>query len=304
MNEALHKHIAELVAQNQVVLFMKGSRRVPGCGFSAQVVQILDEILPAYETVDVLSSPELREGIKEFSQWPTIPQLYVRGQFVGGCDIVRDMHASGELAKLLGVRVAEPEPPTVSMTAAAVRAFEAARAEAGEDELHLQIDAHFRPDLFFAPRAKGDIEVHGSGLLLLVDRASALRANGVRIDFVDGPGGGFKIENPNEPPRVRDLTAPEAKAMLDRGELMLFDVRPERERAMAKIAAARSLDAGGRAYLMGLDRTTPIALHCHHGPRSQAAAEELVREGFKNVYNLEGGIDAWSVMVDRSVPRY
>src|SRR5713101_2685553 len=97
-----HQHIAEILSENRVVLFMKGNRHFPQCGFSAQVVNILDEFLPSYKTVNVLSDPALREGIKAFSSWPTIPQLYVDGKFVGGCDIVREMRASGELASLLG----------------------------------------------------------------------------------------------------------------------------------------------------------------------------------------------------------
>ncbi len=102
LNESLRKQISGLLASNRVVLFMKGTRQRPQCGFSAQVVQILNKLLPSYETVDVLDSPELRDGIKEFSQWPTIPQLYVGGQFIGGCDIVRAMNASGELQKIIG----------------------------------------------------------------------------------------------------------------------------------------------------------------------------------------------------------
>lgn len=105
LSESLRKQISELVAQNRVVLFMKGTRHVPQCGFSAQIVKILDALQPSYETVDVLRSPEIRDGIKAFSEWPTIPQLYVDGQFIGGCDIVREMNASGELQKLIGVQV-------------------------------------------------------------------------------------------------------------------------------------------------------------------------------------------------------
>ena len=105
LNEPLRQQIADLVAQNRVVLFMKGVRQMPQCGFSAQVVKILNELQPSYATVDVLGSPEIRDGIKAFSEWPTIPQLYIDGQFVGGCDIVCEMHASGELQKLIGVQV-------------------------------------------------------------------------------------------------------------------------------------------------------------------------------------------------------
>jgi len=96
-----HAFIAQTVAENPVVLFMKGSAEQPQCGFSALVVQILDHIGVDYATVNVLSSDELRQGVKTFSDWPTIPQLYVKGEFVGGCDIVKEMFQAGELKPLL-----------------------------------------------------------------------------------------------------------------------------------------------------------------------------------------------------------
>ena len=101
LHESLRTQISALLASHRVVLFMKGNRQMPECGFSGQVVGILKMLLPSYATVDVLASPELRDGIKEFSQWPTIPQLYVGGQFIGGCDIVREMNESGELQKVI-----------------------------------------------------------------------------------------------------------------------------------------------------------------------------------------------------------
>src|SRR3954466_16329555 len=101
LSDAIRSQISGLIAQNPVIVFMKGTRRAPQCGFSAQVVQILDQLVPEYETIDVLSSAELRDGIKEFSEWPTIPQLFINGQFVGGCDIVRALKESGELEQLL-----------------------------------------------------------------------------------------------------------------------------------------------------------------------------------------------------------
>ena len=87
---------------SDVVLFMKGTPQFPQCGFSGQVVQILDHIGVGYKGLNVLENPELRDGIKTYSNWPTIPQLYVKGEFVGGCDIVREMFQAGELQKLLG----------------------------------------------------------------------------------------------------------------------------------------------------------------------------------------------------------
>ncbi len=92
--------IAKAVAENPVIVFMKGVPDQPRCGFSAAVVQILDQLGVEYVGVDVLQSEALRQGIKSFSDWPTIPQLYLKGEFVGGCDIVREMYSSGELQSL------------------------------------------------------------------------------------------------------------------------------------------------------------------------------------------------------------
>jgi monothiol glutaredoxin len=93
--------IEQEVRANPVVLYMKGSPVFPQCGFSAQVVQVLSELGVKFQSYDVLSDDDLRQGIKAYSNWPTIPQLYVQGEFVGGCDIVREMYLSGELAQLL-----------------------------------------------------------------------------------------------------------------------------------------------------------------------------------------------------------
>ncbi len=94
---AIAQFIDNEVKSNDVVLFMKGTPGFPQCGFSGQVVQILDYIGVDYKGINILTSDELRQGIKEYSQWPTIPQLYVKGEFVGGCDIVREMFQAGEL---------------------------------------------------------------------------------------------------------------------------------------------------------------------------------------------------------------
>ena len=95
------KRIQDEIDANDVVLFMKGNPVFPQCGFSAAVVQVLSEIGTKFKGIDVLEDPGLRDGIKEFSNWPTIPQLYVKGEFVGGCDIVREMHETGELQQLI-----------------------------------------------------------------------------------------------------------------------------------------------------------------------------------------------------------
>ena len=94
--------IADIVKGNDIVLFMKGTALFPQCGFSSRAVAILDHLGATYETVDVLQDPEIRQGIKEYSNWPTIPQLFVHGEFIGGSDIMMEMYQSGELQQVLG----------------------------------------------------------------------------------------------------------------------------------------------------------------------------------------------------------
>jgi monothiol glutaredoxin len=98
---AIFADIRQAVNENDVVLFMKGTPLMPQCGFSATVAKILDITGVDFVGVNVLADPEIREGIKAFTQWPTIPQLYVKGEFIGGCDIVREMYETGELKQLL-----------------------------------------------------------------------------------------------------------------------------------------------------------------------------------------------------------
>ena len=102
--DVVFDRIRKDIDDNDVVLYMKGDPTFPMCGFSAAVVQVLARMGVTYKSVDVLKDPEVREGIKRFTNWPTIPQLYIKGEFIGGCDIIRDMHQSGELAELFKER--------------------------------------------------------------------------------------------------------------------------------------------------------------------------------------------------------
>lgn len=304
----LKERLAALVASDEVVLFMKGQREMPQCGFSAAVVGVLDQYLPDYSTVDVLADQEVREGIKVFSEWPTIPQLYLRGEFLGGCDIVREMDASGELKEALGSLVREPETPEITLTPAAAEMVRNALSEAADDSfLRLQVDSHFRNDLFLGPREPGDVAVEAGDITIMLDRGSARRAAGMNIDFVDiGTGQGFKIDNPNAPEReeepelqkpkgtVRQMTVQQLKAKLDGGDAFdLIDVRTPGEREVALIEGSRPFDPPTMAELQGKARDTTLVFHCKSGQRSQQAAEHFVALGFTEVFNVTGGIDAW-----------
>jgi monothiol glutaredoxin len=302
MSDTVKTQIEQLIAQNKVLLFMKGNKHFPQCGFSAQVVKILKETGTKFETVNVLQDPAMRDGIKEFSSWPTIPQLYIDGEFIGGCDIVKEMYASGDLQKKLGVELAAVTPPRVTMDEGALKAIRAADEGTG-DVLRLEIGPQFQYDLHFGPRKAGDIEVTVSGLTLAFDRESAKVADGLQVAWVDTPeGGAFRIENPNEPARVKAISAAEVKRwQVDKKAFAFFDVRTDEERAIASVQGAIPLDA---AALRAVEKDTPVVFMCHHGMRSRSAAERALTDGFRRVYNLEGGIEAWSLHVDPNVPRY
>jgi monothiol glutaredoxin len=104
MNETIKKRISDLIEKNEVCLFMKGTPDVPQCGFSLAVANVLKHLNVNFEGINVLEDNNIREGIKEFSDWPTIPQLYINKKFIGGCDIVKEMFEKGDLQKILNVK--------------------------------------------------------------------------------------------------------------------------------------------------------------------------------------------------------
>jgi len=304
MEPAVRSAIQHAINENPVVLYMKGTRQQPQCGFSARVVEILDGMLPDYLTVDVLADPSLREGIKEFSSWPTIPQLYVRGEFVGGSDIVAALHESGELAEKFG-ELARASTPSITLSEAA-RAELLAAIESTDECIRLDVTPSFEHDLCVGVPDPRDVVLDVQGLRVSLPPGSARRADGIRIDYVTTPDGpAFKITNPNEPARVKRITPAGLRARLDHGDdVLLVDVRTPGERAIAHIEGSRLLDAVLRDEIASLPRDRAIVCLCHSGVRSRQAAGELVEMGFRDVCNLEGGIDAWSRDVDPDVPRY
>jgi len=303
--------IEGILSTDRVVLFMKGTRQQPRCGFSATVVEILDELLPNYVAIDVLADPDIREGIKVYGEWPTIPQLYVKGELVGGADIVKDLTATGELHALLGVEKKAAPSVTITITDAAAAVLREARAAEPADQqfLRVSVSPRFQHGLSFGPALPGDVVTEASGLTVRIDPQSAKRANGLHIDYVSGAQTGFRLDNPNEPPRVKlisvkDLKARSDAAAKDGPPLRLYDVRTFDEWQTARIAGAILVNDGVRDEIAALPKDTVLYFHCHHGGRSQAAAEHWLKQGFKTVYNVEGGIDAWSQLVDNKVPRY
>jgi monothiol glutaredoxin len=197
--DSVQQEIDDLVKGHKVVLFMKGNRQTPQCGFSARVIGILDELLDDYQTMDVLARAEIRNGVKEYSSWPTVPQLYVEGEFVGGCDIITEMAGSGELHQTLGIEMPEVSEPKISITPNALEALRDAPVPEGH-AIRLGISKQFQYELGIAQQSEFDFVIEIDGVKIVIDRMSAARANGLEIDFASEEGqAGFRINNPNEP---------------------------------------------------------------------------------------------------------
>jgi monothiol glutaredoxin len=288
-----------------VVLFMKGDRRQPMCGFSAAATNTLNELLPEYHTVNVLEDPEIREGIKVFGDWPTIPQLYVEGELVGGADIIRQMYASGELHALFGAAAPDRTPPEITITDKAAEAIRNGIANTQGLALHLEIGPDHSAGFQLAPAGDHDIVVTANGIEVHFDPGSAQRARGIVIDWVStvqGEGLSLKFPGAQE---IKSLSVQELKARLADGSVVLVDVRPAAGRAQAApLALARVLEEEGYDTLAALPKDTALAFICHHGNSSRAMAERFAAHGFTNVFNVEGGMDAWAREIDPMVPRY
>jgi monothiol glutaredoxin len=305
LSESTRARIDDLLAKNRVVLFMKGRRGAPQCGFSAAATDRLDALLDDYATVDVLADDEIRQGIKEYGNWPTIPQLYVDQELVGGADIVQSMFDSGELHRVLGVPEPDRTPPEITISDAAVAAIRNALSDADGLKLFLVVDGNFQPQFQLREASGHEISVVANGLEISFDVASAQRARGASIDWTKTPHGeGLAIHLPLAPPAVKPLDVQTLQRRLAAGDITVIDVRAPQERSLAPFARAEILDSATHERLAALPKDTPLAFLCHLGNSSRRAAEHFREHGFRDVYNVEGGIDAWAREIDSNVPRY
>lgn len=217
------ERIRAMVSGSPVFLFMKGTPEAPQCGFSYRVVEVLNGWKVPFQSFNVLSDESIRNGVKEFANWPTIPQLYVNQEFVGGCDIVEEMSSNGELGEVFS-------------------------------------EAY--PDQSFSA--------------------------------------------PPPPAQVQNIHPQDVKEMLEKDpQLFLLDVRSPEERSLATVEPSRLVDQELASEILNTwPAERPLILICHVGQRSLQAAEFFTQKGFRNVYNMIGGIDAWSLTVDSSIPRY
>lgn len=306
LDPAVQARIESLLRSQRVMLFMKGAPGAPQCGFSARAIGALEALGVGYGHVDVLADPEIREGIKIHGQWPTIPQLYVDGELIGGSDIVEQMLRSGELHRTLGLPAPDRTPPAIAIAPAALQVLRDALGNAGDGyAVGVDIDARFNTKLQLVPVEADAVTVDVDGVPVQFDAMQVRRADGLRIDWADDARGrGLIVENPNAPPAIAESAPGDVAARVRAGSLVLVDVRPAEERALATAPVPhRSFDGAGLPEIEALPRDTALAFLCHHGLRSRQAADHFRGLGFREVHNVAGGIDAWAD-VDASIARY
>lgn len=195
LNPDLKNNLDTLISTNSVVLFMKGSPQAPQCRFSARIVETLDVLLDQYHTVNVLESNELREGIKIYSDWPTIPQLYVNGEFIGGCDIIQEMNDSGLLSESLGIDTPQPTEPRITVSdSAAENLIEACESQEGA-AIRVLVTKDGRCSMALGSIGPKDLQTTSNGVTLVLDPFTANRADGLFIDHSrKGFSSGYEME--------------------------------------------------------------------------------------------------------------
>jgi monothiol glutaredoxin len=215
------------------------------------------------------------------------------------------MYASGELHSLFGATPPDRTPPEITITDKAAEAIRNGIANAQGLALHLEIGPDHSAGFQLAPAGDHDIVVTANGIEVHFDPGSAQRAKGIVIDWVStvqGEGLSLKFPGAQE---IKSMSVQELKARLADASVLLVDVRPAAGRAQAApLALARVLEDEGYDALAALPKDTAIAFICHHGNSSRGVAERFAAHGFTNVFNVEGGMDAWAREIDPTVPRY
>lgn len=297
LDPAVKNRIEQTLQSNRVVLFMKGTPKMPMCGFSARTVAALDSMIDDYASVNVLEDDAIRDGIKAYGQWPTIPQLYVNSELIGGCDIVTEMFNSGELHELLGLEKPDRTPPEIEITDTAAEKIREFMQGYPGTFLHFTIDSDWDAQFNLGPKQGHEVEAEAAGITVLMDLNTAQKARGARIDWVSTmQGEGLKLDLPGAPPEVKDMTPAALQKRINDGErIVVVDTRPEDERDHPPLDFARGLDQELMAELKDADRATPLVFVCAHGVSSRDVAEYYRKQGFLQVYNLEGGVAALSV---------
>jgi len=296
MNEQTKQQIESLVNDHTCVLFMKGTPQHPQCGFSSNTSKILKDLLnDEYSYCNVLEDQNIREGIKEFGNWPTIPQLYINGELVGGNDIVTEMYNTGELQSLLGLPLPDRNTPKILISDKARENILSGVENIGSNVLMLSIDGQYNTR-FSIEEPKGyEVVADVEGINLYMDIGSAKRAEGIEIDWVeDLQGAGLVIKNPNAPEEVKQISKEELAQGIENGHYThIYDVRSDMQFSQQSITGSKRLDKENMQLIEELAKDTPLVFVCAVGNSSQGACDFYRKKGFTDVSNLVGGVSVW-----------
>lgn len=308
LSAATRQRIEALRPTHRLVLVMSGTPNTLTCGSTVNICELLDGIGLDYAPVDGTGDPEFARGERHRAYRYGIPQLYLDGEFVASGDAIEDMANAGELHAGLGLAAPDRRPPEVKLSPAAAKFLRAVIAgREGGVVADIQITAQWSGCVRIEPRRKGTIQTEVDGVPLQFDLASVRRAEGMSIDWQDverGPD--LLLHFPNAPviEPVRPMSPEQADAGVRDGGLTIVDIRHPQERALARLNLPfLSLDEHNHV-IRNLAPDVPLAVLCHHGDRSVPAAEYLHLLGHRDVYYIEGGIEAWAERVDPSIPRY
>lgn len=298
MNQDAKQKIENLISSHKVFLFMKGTPQTPMCGFSGNTIKMLKDLLEDdFKSFNVLEDHEVREAIKTYSEWPTIPQLYINSEFIGGNDIISEMFNTGELHELLDLKKPDRTPPSMTISEEALEHIKEGMQEAGDNKLFLSIDDAFNTR-FSLDSPKGyEIVARVGDLDLYMDIGTAERAQNIEITWIEElQGSGLRIKNPNEPPAVIELSVAELQDWLETESIdnpLIFDIRTTEKIAIGTLPGGRRLDKEAISDIEKLAKDTPLVFVCQVGQSSMSAAEFFRKKGYIKVYNLTGGYDAW-----------
>ena len=297
MSDQTTHRIEKMLDENPVFLFMKGTPQTPMCGFSSNTVKILKDMIgDEFGSFNVLEDPEIRDGIKAYGQWPTIPQLYINKELIGGNDIISEMFNTGELHELLNIAQPDRTPPEISITDEALNHIKEGLKDMGSHQLFLSVDEDFNTR-FSLEMPKGyEVVADVGDLKVYMDIGTAKRAAGVEISWLDElQGSGLRIKNPNEPPAVQELTVSELQDWFatEVENPKVYDVRSVDKFAEGTVDHAVRLDKQTISEIESMDKETPLVFVCQIGQSSMSAAEFFRKKGFTKVFNLTGGYNSW-----------
>lgn len=308
LSPSIRQRIDALRASHRLVLLMSGTPATSHCGVSLRLCALLDDIGLDYAPVDVASDLQPGRGGKREGEWLAIAQLYLDGEFIASGDLIEQRANAGELHAALGLPAPDRRPPEVTLSPAAAQFLRAVIANSEDGTVaEIEVDAQWASCLLLVPRRKGMIHTQVHGVPLQFGLMSARRSDGLAIDWHDverGPSWTMRFPWSPVIEPVRPISPAQADAGARDGRLIIVDIRPPQERALARLDLPfLSLDESSHE-IRNLAPAVPLAVLCHHGDRSIHAAAHLHQLGHRNLYYIEGGIEAWANLVDTSIPHY